>query len=403
MLDPDQLARFRSMLGQAPDRLDFEGLPCRHETLCFDLAPHVVLAETDIAPLLRSGPAHIFGVPADSTCLHGIGMRQMWLPRRQWVRLQHAAIIGHSTVLARNNQLWNPEPIQTATAASALAQGHDHYGMIVTESQPDEYRCHFIGRPDPGQIDADALFLHDPEPGNYGSFLFRQLPQMVFAQQSCHDFDCYVVPHRSGWFREALYLLGLPELPVYALREVCGERFRSVAFANEFDAEGLLCAPILDRLRAIARRCKQNSPAQLYVSRRLSTISRPWYRPLTNESGIEAQATRCGLTPVCPETWSLTRQIGVFAAATKIAGPSGSGMLNALFAEPGCKVLDLESFQVTVRQHANLYASTGKDYAFLFGSYAGGDGPPATRPWSVDPALFQAGMDWMDCNASNPE
>ena len=51
---------------------------------------------------------------------------------------------------------------------------------------------------------------------------------------------------------------------------------------------------------------------------------------------------------------------------------------------------------MTVRQHANLYAASGKRHAFLFGRPEDGDGAPEARAWRVDPALMEDGLAWLD-------
>jgi capsular polysaccharide biosynthesis protein len=99
---------------------------------------------------------------------------------------------------------------------------------------------------------------------------------------------------------------------------------------------------------------------------------------------------------VYPETLTFREQIRVFGAARQVVGPSGSGMLNAVFAEDGAKVLDMESFHTTVRQHAKIYASTRKKYSFLFGNLAKDDeSHPIVRSWMVPEDSFRAGLDWL--------
>jgi capsular polysaccharide biosynthesis protein len=128
----------------------------------------------------------------------------------------------------------------------------------------------------------------------------------------------------------------------------------------------------------------------------LSASSRPWYRVLENENVLEQHAARAGYAILYPETLSFGEQIRAFGEAKRIVGPSGSGMLNAVFAEDGAKVLDMESFHTTVRQHAKIYASTRKRYSFLFGQLSKDDGShPIVRPWLVPEELFRVGIEWL--------
>jgi capsular polysaccharide biosynthesis protein len=374
----------------------FEGLACRHQPISTGAAPHEVLAESAAEPYLRAGPARIFGVPQSPSCLDGVGANLAWLPPRRLVRLRDAAIVGHDMVLS-GPHLWCPDPATTNERLSALADGHDHHGAVVLAGR--DACCHFISRPQTERIAADAIFLHDPEPGNHGSFLFRVLPQLIVLAQHAPRFDCYVAADRGEALRAALHHLGLPPHPIHSVREVCGDLFRSVTMTNAFDAEGMLAASVLDGMRDLARKSARAAdgatPRRIYVSRRHGVIARPWYRSLVNELEIEAIAGEQGFTAIRPETLGFAQQMALFANAPVIAGPSGSGLLNAVFAPQGSKILDLESFHVTVRQHANLYASSGKCFAFLFGQQTSDQGPDEFRPWQIDLALMRDGLDWL--------
>ena len=227
------------------------------------------------------------------------------------------------------------------------------------------------------------------------------MPQMLLLRDYPFDFDVYIVPDRTPWFREALQLIGLPNRPIFTIREVAGDVFDSIALLNEFDAEGFFSEEIAGRIAALSRTVWPStivpSRSKIYLSRRLSGIERPSYRPLTNEKAVEDVFERRGFRILYPETLSLSEQIGLCRQASAIAGPSGSGMLNAIFAEAGTRVLDLESFHYTVRQHAKIYSSTGKRYAFLFGDVDGSGGRPLhLAPWSVNMDVLDEAISWIE-------
>ncbi len=95
----------------------------------------------------------------------------------------------------------------------------------------------------------------------------------------------------------------------------------------------------------------------------------PRYGQLRNDLEIEQLARQRGCTVIYPATLPLADQIALFGRARREVGPSGSGMLNTMFAPEGAHVADMESFHVTVRQRARIYASTGKVYGFAFGCF----------------------------------
>lgn len=400
MLNPDQTARFRASLDEQPDRTRFDAFHCHARPLRLQAEPAGEVVGTEApAPVDMHGPEQVFGTPLDARCMSGIGPYRTHTPGKALRRLSDAAVIGNTAVLDGAGHLFTPEPL-TPEAAPQLAAACDDYAGYVLRDAGQVFVCTHVGRPRPRPIDADALFLHSVESANYGSFLFRQLPQLMLAARLAPSFDCYVVPERTPFLLEALALLGLPERPVYTVREVCGDPFRSVTFANAFDAEGLLAGSTIEALRDLAGAVRDGAPGEadgepIYISRRLSAAASPQWRVLVNEDAVETHMRDRGVRVCYPETTGLAQQIRLFAGARAVLGPSGSGMLNAMFAAPGVRVLDMESFHVTVRQHAKIYASTGKPYAFLFGTLAGeGAAAPLGAPWQVSVDDLAAAVEW---------
>lgn len=62
-------------------------------------------------------------------------------------------------------------------------------------------------------------------------------------------------------------------------------------------------------------------------------------------------------------------------------------MMNSAFAPSGTKVLDMEFFAYTVRQHAKVYATTGKQFGFAFGEAVSTEGPELFRAWRIDQSV----------------
>jgi capsular polysaccharide biosynthesis protein len=91
--------------------------------------------------------------------------------------------------------------------------------------------------------------------------------------------------------------------------------------------QGLGASPPVSRL---AKR-------RLYVSRRLHPT-----RLMVNERALEAALIRRGFQIVRPERMSVADQIGLFAQADVIVGPTGAGLTNALFAAAGCRLVEIQ-------------------------------------------------------------
>jgi hypothetical protein len=359
------------------------------ETVVFSEPPQTVTYEP---------PSRIFSEPHDRACLHGVqsGYDRL-LAEKKLSRLAKATIVGWRTAMDEDGRLFVAgEADGTLTSEDFRKRFHAGYEGFVFS--PHQENVIYAASPSiPIEYPGITLFIPFVEQGNYGSFLIRGLPALLFANASRIRFDRIVVPERTTWVADALRLTGMGDIPAYSVRDVCGDRFEELLIATVSESEGLLDRKTMDRVGEFARGALSSyAPGQrLYVSRRLSNLYRPDYRVLDNVADVEALAVASGFTIVHPETLSLDAQIRAFEAAEFILGPSGSGMLSAMFARPGTKVLDMESFHSTVRQHAKLYSSSRMHYGFLFGEILEPNRPPASSRWSVGlPDLSDALAAW---------
>jgi capsular polysaccharide biosynthesis protein len=400
MFNPDQVKRLRQQVVAQADLKVFD-------THCIGCERITVAEEPGTAsePAMFAGkmyPAEkIFGTPLHPWCLDGVAALTLNLAKPVFRTLQNARVIGPNAVLDGNNALHAPEPVQDRAALTRMAAGTDggHSGFVFVQDRDTSGRCYFAQRARPRTLKLNAIFFHNLEAANYGSFMFRQLPQMLLDQARFAAADCYIVVDRTPWFYGAIELLNLPAKPVFTVREICGEVFQSISLTAGSDGEGFVSPETLAgfaRLLQAVPPAAEPGPENLYVSRSLSTIPRPWYRQMMNEADVEAAFSGCGFTIIHPETLTFRDQIAAFRSARRIAGPSGSGMFNSAFATAGCRILDIESHHNTVRQHAKFYASTRRNYAFLFCELDPEDNFPAhLRRYRVPGPELRAAMDWL--------
>ena len=343
-------------------------------------------------------PAKVLGTPAEPSCLaHVLETRSVHLPATQVQQACRARVIGFTAALDEQNVIVGSEDCENTERF--LVRNRSNYHGYCAEQIDGELKVCFVSRPSPRYLEMDALFLPNLEPGNYGSFLFRQLPLLLHLKSVLPAFDCYIAGERTPWLTQALDVVGLPSKPIFAVREVCGDVFRSIWLCAGDDNEGFLRPDVREAIEAMVARTvasQRGGAEKIYVSRALSTTWRPNYRPMTNEIEVEARVRRAGFTVVYPETLSFTDQIRAFASARCILGPSGSGMLNAIFSMPGTRVLDVETFTYTVRQHAHLYSSSWKEYGFGFAVPDASDQSPLLfRRWELDKRLLDEALEWL--------
>lgn len=405
MLNPDVIKRLRDRIASDGHISSFDGYTLQSLPLAPGLLEgiEVVAVEPAWSGELP-GPQNVFGTPVDPSCLTGIGKSIREVREKRLFKIPEATIVGNNAVISRKGGIFAPSPVATAADLRRLAEGnrHNHQGFAITGSE-EKPVAYYAARAHPRRLDMDVLLLHNLEPSNYGSFLFRQLPQILFTSGLDIQVDAYIVPDRMPWLYEALRACGMADRPIFTIREISGDIFRHVFSCSDFDSEGVLSADTMAHLQDLCDRVAPSSvgPKRIFVSRTLTGISRPDYRPLLNEPEIEAFAETLGFKTIYPETLSFSNQIRIFRSAEEIAGPSGSGMLNAMFCLRNSKVLDMESFTFTVRQHSKIYSSANLRYAFLFGQLDASDSqPPLFSRWSVPLKLAREGFEWLIADAS---
>jgi capsular polysaccharide biosynthesis protein len=295
------------------------------------------------------------------------------------------------------DRLFFSSPVVTAEQYDKIAieNNNNHHGFLLkTDIESGDRFSYFVSSRRPNLFRGSGVFFGNLEPNNYGSFLFRVLPQMLFFADMNIDFDFYVTSGRTSWFLEALKLAQLPIRPVFAVADIVGDQFESLFAFSEFCIEGWFDKETNKRLLKLvqkaseAARLKSDLGERLYVSRLLGGGARPHYRRLVNEKELANRAEARGFKVVFPETLLFRDQIVAFSRARVVVGPSGSGMLNAMFSPSGAAVVDMESFHNTVRQHARIYSSTGKAYSFLFGTIENKKVRVAFSDWKVNEDLF---------------
>ena len=350
-------------------------------------------------------PEHVFGTPFDPHCLDGVTVAatELAVPGIVAHELNDATVIGFNAALDGKSQLFCLGAVTTQDDAARMLKRSflEQDGFLLTREQ-GELVVRYGRAAEPKRFAGTAVLVSNNEPGNYGRFLLGVLPQLIYLRDYAPSFDYYVAGDRATWFTAAMVELGLPAKPVFTVKEICGDSFDRLIMLDDVHGNGIMSTTIRDELRTLADRFAERSTRdyadRIYVSRALSRAARARYRLMVNEvCDIEPAAADRGFSIVYPETLSWQEQIALFRRARTIAGPSGSGMLNAAFAPAGARLIDLESVHSTLRQHARTYASTEKQYAFGFGVLDETDPNPSVsfRRWSLPLDVFHQGLDWL--------
>jgi capsular polysaccharide biosynthesis protein len=405
VLNPHEMAHLQRRVEQAADRsLEAAQHGFRADPIRFGRAAGLneIFAEQPTSPAQFPPPAFIQGQPVEPWCLQDIGRTIGDIPRHSILKVENACVAGWQTLLDKQGTLYiDGIPVETDDQLKRL-HNYDtgfHNGFFILGNEVGHPEIYHKAQSRDIDLDGVGVFVPGLEPGNYGSFLFRMLPVLLLIGELDLAIDYLIVAERTSWMMQALEFARLGHLRTFSMREVAGLNCRQILVPHVAGNEGFIDSLSVERFRRLSKRCRDTSRAddprsdKIYVSRALSTLRSPNYRRLLNEEDIERIVSRRGFAVVYPETLSFGGQVALFGAARTIVGPSGSGMLNAAFAPSGAGVIDLESFTFTVRQHAKIYASTGKVYGFLFGVPEDDTRTLHLRNWSVDLELFNSALD----------
>lgn len=373
-------------------RLDTESLILNHEGMSIErLDPgqrdpgELIWAEAATHVSMHA-PAFVLGEPAIPSCLTGVVDSRLPVPEKAVRKFTDARVVGWRSVASCVGFFSSAQNYIGGDVGGFLSTPHEGFApsgaSLLCVSNSGE-RLLVGGR---------TLFLSGLEAGNYGSFLFRFLPKLLYFRELGLAVDQVVVPDKLSFVSQAMAMVGWPDVKLISVRESVNLVFETLFMVDDFDAEGAQCGHSRRRLLKLLGPTVRTR--RLYVSRYLSSGYRPSYRPLDNELAIQKELVALGFELVFPELLTLGQQMEIFSQAQMVAGPSGSGMLNAMFARPDCKVVDMESFTTTVRQHAKIYSSSGHEYAFVFGSFLDDrDTVPFMKRWTVPVSLVRQGVE----------
>ena len=158
-----------------------------------------------------------------------------------------------------------------------------------------------------------------------------------------------------------------------------------------------LLGPYFNRLSHAAAPDPGDLPARVYLDRR-GLDRRPGAPScLLNEDEIIAALAPRGFVAVRLETLSLAGQIALFAAAETIVAPHGMGLTNLVYADPGCRVIELHMDSTVNWCFRTLSAALGHHYDAVAGREMGSAPPEqgGTRLWAVPAMHMMSAVDAM--------
>jgi capsular polysaccharide biosynthesis protein len=200
---------------------------------------------------------------------------------------------------------------------------------------------------------------------NYGHWLLDVLPRLHLLRRSgwWEQVDWFLVPSLQYKFqRETLELLGIP-LDKCLASDTHRHIQADTLLASTSPRGNGLAYPVwaVSYLReSFLPQAGFAGPPLLYVSRRDSRM-----RTVRNEAAVEALLQRYGFASEVLSPLTMPEKVALFAGASCIVTPTGAGLNNAVFSQPGAHVLELQSTAFLTPDFADLVQKAGLSYEYL--------------------------------------
>ncbi len=235
---------------------------------------------------------------------------------------------------------------------------------------------------------------------NYCHWLLDWLPRLAVARLTDVRFERIVgFSHAARFQRETLRACGFAEEAFVSTRHDpvlrCSELVVSESSFGAFRHPAQCGHPaLLGWLRNIGRASAARSSSARRLAAELSSSGRLYLsrsgvgvkRALQNEDEVIALLERYGFTTFDPAAHSFAEQAGALAASEAVVAVHGAALANAVFAPPGCRMLELRSPAAGTLAYAIVAAALGLDYEAIAGEPSSGSDafPLNDSPLTVD-------------------
>lgn len=278
-----------------------------------------------------------------------------------------------------------------AACASQLAHFADRSSSLYHEDTDVQLRN---GSYESDRLDTPHVFIDEPvislmsvEPSNYGSWLFRVLPKLLFLERIGNpDFKiaCWA-PHQ--WQQDLLAFFGItPERIININLGIC-YHYREIHVPVVINPVAYMGEDTLSFYRRTLENhgIEKKRERLIYISRQTRAAAAGYVnvRHFVDEPQMVEAMRDIGFEIVEPEMLSIVEQARLFSSAAMVVGASGAGMFNTAFCAPGTGIVDIEAFDSWLYAHCNYFSSCGHAYGIAFGKVDQDDHESWHKRWTI--------------------
>lgn len=243
-------------------------------------------------------------------------------------------------------------------------------------------------------IEKPCIVLSSTEPSNYGSFLFRVLTKLASLNRDSIANMPVLSPIINRNTRELLEIFGVNSSNIIRHDTKLLYRMKRAVVPSIRCEEGFLDHEAVALFSRIRREYETRvTNRRLYISRdKLNKELEVPYREMINEEQVIDFMSRRGFEILDPRDLSSADVIRKFAEASIVVGPSGGGLFNCAFCQPGTKVIDIESEANWLWTHSGFFASLQLDYGIVVGRIDPSDRRTVHKRWTLDLRALEDGL-----------
>jgi capsular polysaccharide biosynthesis protein len=217
--------------------------------------------------------------------------------------------------------------------------------------------------------------------------VFDVLPRLGILEDTgvdLHDrIDYFVVPgYFSGYQIESLTELGIGRNRVISsLRErnIEAERLLVPSLPRRSGVVPTWVTRYLKRAFPAKPVFGMEAPKRIYITRKITD-----HGLLDGEDQLLLELDRFGFTPLAMEDFTLSQKHWLLSNAEAVIGPSGAGLANIVFCQPGTKIIELRVQPIPLLESWDIANRCGLDYYDVLPmGYGKDDESPATDPWGL--------------------
>ena len=213
-------------------------------------------------------------------------------------------------------------------------------------------------------LDGTVALLTSHAGRGYFHWMFDVLPRLELLKMSGHDLSMighFVVPMTTAGFHfETLRELGVPKSKLvssFKVRHLVADRLLAPSLTRPAWAVPTWVVEFLRKSFRPAPITGFRAPRRIYIVRKSTD-----HGVIEREDELTGRLRARGFEPMAMEDYTLREKAWILANAEAVIGPSGAGLSNIVFCQPGTKVVEIRTQPFPVKEPWSIASQCNLDF-----------------------------------------